>query len=356
MPTTLRPQPLPSGAAGPLAGERVLFEGLLECLSRSEAAALVRRLGGRVVRTAAARPTVRVLGGGREAEPAAPQPAGGELPGERTLSEPEFCRLAGIRSAEELRSRYHAASEIRARYPQLREDRLRYLERLGLVHPAEVTRAERYYAFDALARLASVHARLEAGASFRAVVRELRVEGSGQLTLDLRPRTRGATVIPFPIPSAEAGAEALFRRGYALEAEPGREAEAEAAYAEALRLDCRLVPALINLANLHYLRDDPTGARALYRRAAELGGGAYFQIPFNLGNIALDQEDFTEARRLYACALELEPEYADTHLYLAVALEKLGRSREARPHWRSYRELAPNGEWVRLAREMERWG
>jgi hypothetical protein len=33
-------------------------------------------------------------------------------------------------------------------------------------------------------------------------------------------------------------------------------------------------------------------------------------------------------------------------------LEKLGRSGEARPHWLAYQRLAPQGEWVELAREF----
>ena len=44
--------------------------------------------------------------------------------------------------------------------------------------------------------------------------------------------------------------------------------------------------------------------------------------------------------------------YADAHFYLAVTLEKMGRSSEAKPHWRTYRTLAPDGEWSDLAREF----
>jgi hypothetical protein len=51
-------------------------------------------------------------------------------------------------------------------------------------------------------------------------------------------------------------------------------------------------------------------------------------------------------------ALAIAPGYADAHFYLAVTLEKLGRSSDAKPHWVSYRRLAPNGEWVELAREF----
>jgi hypothetical protein len=35
-----------------------------------------------------------------------------------------------------------------------------------------------------------------------------------------------------------------------------------------------------------------------------------------------------------------------------VTFEKMGLSPEALPHWRAYRQLAPNGEWVELAKEF----
>ena len=54
----------------------------------------------------------------------------------------------------------------------------------------------------------------------------------------------------------------------------------------------------------------------------------------------------------YRGALALNNAYADAHFYLAVTLEKMGRSTEARAHWRSYERLAPHGEWVELAREF----
>jgi len=35
-----------------------------------------------------------------------------------------------------------------------------------------------------------------------------------------------------------------------------------------------------------------------------------------------------------------------------VTLEKAGRSQEARSHWKAYQQLAPDGEWVHLAKEF----
>lgn len=343
----------------PLGGECVAFQGRLAAMSRAEAEAAVRRLGGRVARRLGPRVTLVVVGG-EEAGPDASKPTAAPVtPAEteapaRVLSEDEFCTLAGLPSVADLRGRYHSLSEIRLRYPELRPDRIRYLERWGLVSPVRATPSERYYRFDALALLASIHERLVRGDAFRAIVTELRADRHGQLSLDFSRRTPGAVVLPFPWADAPSAAERWFRRGFELEHEPEAEEAAAEAYARALAADPDLVPALINLANLHYLRNEPERAHELYRRAETLGGDEYFQIPFNLGNIALDREQFAEARLLYERALLLEPDYANAHFYLALVLEKLGLSAEAKPHWRRYHLLDPDGEWVLLAREMER--
>ncbi|MBA2564396.1 MAG: tetratricopeptide repeat protein [Gemmatimonadetes bacterium] len=332
------------------------FAGHLSCLGRGEAEELVRRLGGRVASSKDSGVTLVVRGepptGTREVPPKAlTRAARRDVP---VLSEREFCRRAGIPSVDELRARYHPLSEILQRYPLLRPDRIRYLETWGLLRASHTTRTERWYAFDGLALLASLHTRLAEGVSFRAVVREVVAERQGQLSLSFGTRTPGATVLAFRLPSGTGEAERFFREASELEREPGRESAAADAYEMALRHDPDLVPALINLANLHYLRGEAERARELYRRAERLGGDEFFQISFNLGNLAYDEERYERARLLYRRALLLEPSYGDAHLYLALTLEKLGCSREARPHWRAYRELDPAGEWVRLAREMER--
>lgn len=346
----------PSGVA--FAGERVVFSGRLECLSRAEAEALVRALGGSVAKRVTRSSTLLVVGEGGSAgrrESGSTTDTGAPVRVTcRVLSEREFCERAGLRSGDDLKKRYHALSAIRERYPELREDRIRTLESWGVIQPAEITRSERYYSFDTLIVLAQIHERLKAGASIRAAVADLVAEREGQLSLDLPAPTRGATVLPFPSPARPGEAEEWFRKGSELEAQPGGEGAAAEAYARALELDPELVPALINLANLHYLRNELEQARELYRRAEELGGEEFFQIPFNLGLIAHDRKDYAKARGLYERALLLEPEYADAHFYLALTLEKLGLSSEARPHWRAYRTIEPRGEWARLARDMER--
>ncbi len=80
--------------------------------------------------------------------------------------------------------------------------------------------------------------------------------------------------------------------------------------------------------------------------------GSYFEAHFNLGNIHHDHGRYLDAETCYRDALALKPDYPDAHFYLAVTLEKMGRSSEARLHWRDYQMLAPEGEWVELAREF----
>ena len=147
-------------------------------------------------------------------------------------------------------------------------------------------------------------------------------------------------------------AEEYFRAASALDdADESRQDEAAAAYRKALECDPYLVAALINLANIHYSRDELVEAQALYERAIGLESD-FFEAHFNLGNIYHDVGRFPEAQACYRESLRLNPFYADAHFYLAVTFEKMGLSQEARPHWRAYQQLAPQGEWVELAKEF----
>jgi len=133
--------------------------------------------------------------------------------------------------------------------------------------------------------------------------------------------------------------------------DPETAREAMVNYRRALEIDPFLVPALINLANIHYACDEIIEAQALYERAVSLEPDV-FEAHFNLGNIFHDLGRYALAQASYRQALHLNPTYADAHFYLAVTLEKSGHSTEARPHWRAYQQLAPHGEWVSLAKEF----
>jgi tetratricopeptide (TPR) repeat protein len=280
-------------------------------------------------------------------------------------------------------SRY-SHRDILAMYPSLRLDHLRYLEKCGLVKPLNSS-GDRLYGFADLTVLRQIAGELHQGSPFRAVVRTLQSSRTGQLTFDFRLDAHPARIIelkprtpePFgseapdgtqgAIPIGTLGtpgtigtgvfgaitaAEQYFLMGSLLDdGTPERVEEAVKSYRRALEEDPDLVAALINLANIRYSRDELAEAQALYERAISLDD-SYFEAHFNLGNIHHDHGRYAEAEESYRIALALNTTYADAHFYLAVTLEKMGRSIDARSHWKAYERLAPNGEWVELAREF----
>jgi tetratricopeptide (TPR) repeat protein len=289
-----------------------------------------------------------------------------EQPGRITIvSEDDFCRRAGLPTVAELREKHYAQRDVLAMYPALREDHLRYLQKWGFIRSSFRNNADKYFEFGDLTLLRQVNADLQQGATFRAVLRDLQASRTGQLTFDFRidaepariltltPRERTAASSNGSSPGRSlTSAEEYFLIGSMLDdGSPERQEEAAQAYRRALEDDPNLVAALINLANIRYARNELAEAQALYERAILLDS-TYFEAHFNLGNIHHDHGRYLDAEQCYVEALALNPDYPDAHFYLAVTLEKMGRSSEARQHWRDYQNLAPQGEWVELAREF----
>ena len=284
----------------------------------------------------------------------------------RIVAEEDFCHLGGVPTADALKRKYYSMRDLLGRYHALREDHLRYLVKWGVIRPALRTNADTFFRFPDLAAIKQANDDLTQGASFRAVVRSLLALRDGQLAFDFRIDAAPAKILRLdksppdrpqvagPALSRQADtvrAEEYFRTGSALDGDESQLEAAATAYRKALEFDPYLVPALINLANIHYSGDELIEAQALYERAIGLEAD-YFEAHFNLGNINHDLGRFPEAQACYREALRLNPTYADAHFYLAVTFEKMGQSHEAKPHWRAYQALAPNGEWVELAKEF----
>ena len=273
--------------------------------------------------------------------------------------------------------------DIRHLYPRITENHLRYLEKWGLIRPAP-SRAGGDFTFTEVATIRQLSAELERDVPLRQALRGLMAEQLGQLQLDFhasgsapakvvtlaaRPPAPGrsgerrasdrpgavpvvsGTAFPFSDPQAALAAK-YFIEGSRLDDGDDRKMEdAAAAYRKSLVIDPDLVPAIVNLANIHYARDELIEAQALYERAIGLDPDC-FEAHFNLGNIHHDLGRYDDALVCYRDAVALNGGYADAHFYLAVTLEKTGHSPEAKPHWRTYQELAPDGEWIELAREF----
>ena len=277
--------------------------------------------------------------------------------------------------------------DVRNLYPSITEKHLRYLVKWGLVRGGTTRQPtdDSLYSFGDLLTIKYVASELERGVPLQVILRGLLAERQGQLELDFHghasdvPRakvlaleghktrvstptqaihpgagaSREASLSGFPFSDPQAALAAkYFIEGSRLDDGDGRNMEeAAAAYRKALVIDPDLVPAIVNLANIHYARDELIEAQALYERAINLDPDC-FEAHFNLGNIHHDLGRFEDALRCYRCAVRLNAGYADAHFYLAVTLEKTGHSPEAKPHWRTYQELAPAGEWVELAKEF----
>jgi tetratricopeptide (TPR) repeat protein len=269
--------------------------------------------------------------------------------------------------------------DIRGLYPRITENHLRYLEKWGLVRPAAVRSRDGDFTFSEIATIKQLSAELERKVPLKQVLRALLAERQGQLELDFHASRAPAKVVALPArserherrpspdrafaPTAAGAAFPLldpqaalaakyFLEGSRLDDGDGSKIdEAAAAYRKALVIDPDLVPAIVNLANLHYAHDELIEAQALYERAIGLDSDC-FEAHFNLGNIHHDLGRYDEAMICYRHAVGLNPLYADAHFYLAVTLEKTGHSPEAKPHWKAYQELAPDGEWIELAREF----
>ena len=271
--------------------------------------------------------------------------------------------------------------QIRSLYPGITENHLRYLEKWGLLrHQSHVPRDLREYTFTDLQTIKQVASELEKGTPLRTVLRALAATRQGQLAFDFQdavsagdaPRAKvialdqhrarressasspprdASLQFPFADPQSALAAKYFVEGSRLDDGEEQNMESAAAAYRKALIVDPDLVPAIVNLANIHYARDELIEAQALYERAIGLEPEC-FEAHFNLGNILHDLGRFDRALRCYRDAVALNPSYPDAHFYLAVTLEKTGHSPEAKPHWKAYRELAPNGEWIELAKEF----
>ena len=378
----------------PLRGATVVFSGKLWSFGRKDARALVEVLGGVSDEDVTVRTTLLVVGAASYPD-GAPDLAvllddtstqsqklrrvaqiNAETPGRiRVLSEDEFCRLAGQPAVAERRTQHYGQKDVLAMYPALRLDHLRYMEKCGLIKPAFKNNADTFFGFADLTTMRQMAGELQQGIAFRAALRSLQSSRVGQLAFDFRLDAQPARIIdlksrsgtsnstsgtPSTMGTSSTGngvrelssAEQYFLMGSLLDdGTSERVDEAVKAYRRALEDDPDLVAALINLANIRYSRDELAEAQALYERAIVLDP-SYFEAHFNLGNIHHDHAHYGEAEASYREALALNNNYADAHFYLAVTLEKMGRSVDARAHWRAYERLAPQGEWVELAKEF----
>ena len=180
-PSLATPDAARAPSRAPFWSQVVVFTGKLACLTRQQAQAKVRELGGETADLVTHRTTMLVVGDegflskidtSRKLRTAERQ-----IPRVQIVSETAFCRRAGLETAADLKRHLYPLREIRKLYPELREDRVRYLELCGVICPQVRTNADRFYEFPAVLVFRHAHQQLADGLPLRSVVQNLRAEG-----------------------------------------------------------------------------------------------------------------------------------------------------------------------------------
>ena len=309
----------PTSQTAPLAGELVYVQGTLSTVTQGRGAATHGTRRGRFADVWDVRTSLVVQG---TAESVALDPANQQLAvlasphAPRVIDEDEWCRLLGRVGPPTLQKQYYPLRTVRSLYPRVRADHLRYLERWGLLRDVVRTPDETWYGFRDVAVIRQTHAELENGARASAACcarsrpRPTASCRSTSARRGARRNRRGcwrwsrASDAPAPTPSLfgtaapveRTPAETTVPRGVVARQRRARRARAPRwlAYRAALELDPDLVPAMINLGNLHYLQDRLAEAQALYLQAASVDPEC-FEAWFNLGNVHHDRGRLEEA-------------------------------------------------------------
>ena len=109
------------------------------------------------------------------------------------------------------------------------------------------------------------------------------------------------------------------------------------------------------LAELLYRLGDKNAALERYYMAVEIDED-FVEARANLGCVLEELGHHELAIAAFLGALQRHPDYPDVHYHLAGILEECGRFEEARDHWREFLALAPNSPWASDARERLGFG
>lgn len=374
-----------------LAGLRVGFVGRLAAMSRAAAFEKIERQGGAATDQIDSSLDILVVGGDNVpladdvadvlSDELAERVKDGRL---LILREPELWQRLGLADGER-DSRQLYTPAMLAELLKVDVAVVRRWERRGLIVPARQAHRLSYFDFQEVAAARRLAALLAAGVSAAEIEKKL-AHWRRYLPGIERPLAQLSIIVQ--------GRELLLREGDGLiEAGGQRRFDFEAngiaianvavePEAEALELTtpAQMIGAAEDLEDRGALSD----AAEMYR-AALSAGGASAEINFRLAELLYRQGDLPAARERYYMALELDEdyvearanlgcvlaesgqkdlaiaafegvlarhaEYPDAHYQLARALDEAGRHAEARRHWESFVELAPESPWADTARE-----
>lgn len=381
---------MPEVDASFLKGKHVAFTGKLASMTRAEAAALVRKHGGRFDTSLSRRTAYLVIG--QEGWPL--QDDG--RPTAKLLKAQRFQRLGhqielvpeealldrlGLGSRTDEIRRLYTTGEL-IRLLRLPRERLRAWIRAGLISPVESQQGVDYFDFRQVTSARTLCNLIAAGVSVNQVRKGLGqieawlgtleqplaqlaiLERSGELLVrfgdnlvepggQLRFDFDGSPEEPVVELSATGkSAEELFELGCEHE-EAGRCREAEASYRQSLQLGGPDSVCCFNLANVLYAQGRKAEAAERYYQAVELDNGDAAAWN-NLGAVLSELRLIDEAIQAYERAITLD--HQDAHFNLAELYEKKSDISKAREHWRAYLSFDSTSAWASHARRKLKTG
>lgn len=129
--------------------------------------------------------------------------------------------------------------------------------------------------------------------------------------------------------------------------------KAEEMYKKALEHKADYVEAYNGLANIYNAQKKFDEAGKASAEAARLAGGsasgASADALFNQGIIYWNSSNVADARKQFEEAIKVDPNHAEAHYWLGMALVNEGKLAEAGPSFEEYLKLAPTGQYAAQA-------
>lgn len=122
----------------------------------------------------------------------------------------------------------------------------------------------------------------------------------------------------------------------------GREDVAISYFSKVITNNPMAYDAYNNRAVAYLKKGDIEKAMADYRAVTIIAPSFSFTPYFNLGMFEFNKGDITSAIPMFHESIKLNPEHAESHFYLAVALGRLGRLSESAPHLDTALKLKPS--------------
>ena len=386
--------PESAAAQNSLAGERVVFTGILASMTHREAAEWVARRGGLATEHVGRQTTLLVIG-----EEGWPLEADGRpsvklqhaqrylAEGQplRIASESEWLSFIGLDDRLATRAQIYTPASI-SQLLKVSVQTVRRWERLGLIQP--VRRVHRLPYFDlrqvaSAQRLAELLAAGIPAAQVRDSLQKLTpwvgdstaalaqlelleqrkelayrdrkgrlVSPNGQRLLEFEPVAKPPATDPHedhspPDERAHWGRGEWFEEGQRLSAE-GQLAPAIEALRMSLMLDYDFPEVHFQLADLLYQQGHERAALERYYMAVELDRD-YPEAWTQIGCVHAGLNETDQALLAFEIALNVHPDYAEAHFHRAEALWKQGQFTSACQHFAAYLEHDQQGPWAELA-------